>query len=265
MNQFFRVLFSGLACISAVVFAPTTSFAVDPVKPKHVDAPTDPITHQPQRYLVDEGWYLPGFGYLPPWPHTLPKTKSSERFMGYLGANGLYSPYLDAIDAGTALWVYPARWPVRGANAFNAGPTTGITKATDDHPATTTEIAGRDAISLRSEGARLLKGNRPTRALSVLVAATEKDADDVSAWYLRAVAERELGQQAQAITSARRAQALEMVGQGDSRSVAKTLENVQGESRRFLSDATNSLTLVEAREIVSKTSEPVTGIASRTK
>ncbi|WP_020471913.1 tetratricopeptide repeat protein [Zavarzinella formosa] len=230
----------------------------------------DPITYRPQTYRVDEGWYLPGFGYVPPWPHTLPRHTGSERFMGYLTETGLHSPFLDALDAGQVRWFYPPHYratttataPVM-QTPINVLPSPIPPVKPEDRPAIPAELTGRDAASLRTEGTRLLKGNRPVRALSVLTAATERDTDDVAAWYLRAVAERELGQMEQATESARRAQALELLGRDDSVTVARALENVQGPSRKFITEAAASLTVAEARVIVAK---PIlTGLAAKTK
>lgn len=213
---------------------------------------------QSVRLLENEGWILPGFGYIPPWPHTLPRTKSSERFMGYLGVNGMYSPYLDALDQRQIQRINQYRnESFTGYNLpYNNGEINqSSSRETDENSVVTTEqLKGRDVQHLNAEGASLLKHDRPKKALSMMQETSKLFPNNTTTWYLRAVAEWELGQKQAATTSARYAHALELTGEGDSASTAKTLESVQGPSRRFLLAASESLTLQEAKEIVNAAS-----------
>lgn len=254
-----------------------------------------------------QGWYLPGFGYVPPWPHTLPRVKASERYMGYLvpsrGGYGipnnappggwnvpvvvtpatqwywvprhLESPFLDAIAAGRLRWTYPPNWRPPQAPAGQqaqypviapAVPTETLPSPFPEippaaRPAVPAELSKRDVAALRGEAASLLKANRADRALPLLTAATERDADDAAAWSLRAVAELEVGNVEAATDSARRAQALELMGQADAATVAKALETVQGPARQFLKLSGEKMTLADAHALLAKPA--VTGLVAK--
>ncbi len=281
----------------------TVKVAVAPPAPVY----NDPVGLAAIPPTTDEsnGWYLPGFGYLPPWPHTLPRVKASERYMGYLvpsrGGYGipnnappggwsvpvtinsatvwyyvprhLESPFLDAIDAHRLRWTYPPNWrpaqqPVAGQQVQQPVIVPAATLPSpfpavrpEDRPAIPAELTGRDAATLRGEGTRLLKADHPARALAVLTAATEQDADDAAAWALRAVAEWALGHADQATASARRAAALELTGHADAATVAKALETVQGPARQFLTTVGAALTMADAQALLARPA--LTGLAAK--
>ncbi len=288
----------GKAFTVKVAVAPPAPIYNDPVGLAAIPPTTD----------ESNGWYLPGFGYLPPWPHTLPRVKASERYMGYLvpsrGGYGipnnappggwsvpvpitpattwyyvprhLESPFLDAIDAHRLRWTYPPNWrpsqqPVAAPQAqppviVPAVPA-GVVPAPwpayqpDARPAIPAELMKRDAATLRGEGTRLLKADHPARALAVLTAATERDADDAAAWALRAVAEWALGHADHAAASARRAAALELTGHDDAPTVAKALETVQGPARQFLTTVGAALTMADAQALLARPA--LTGLAAK--
>ncbi len=87
-------------------------------------------------------------------------------------------------------------------------------------------------------------------ALALLMRATGLDALDARDWYFRALAERALGYEQAAKTSALRVAAVKLLHQADEVQIGLALERIQGAERRFLSAADSAMSLEITRQIV---------------
>lgn len=111
-------------------------------------------------------------------------------------------------------------------------------------------IGDRSADSLYLEGYDLYFKGDARGAQKLLSASAAREATDARVWYIKALAERQLGDVAAAQESARRGAALELLNGAKKPFIAQSLERVQGDTRRFLRGAGADLTVAKAEEIV---------------
>lgn len=111
-------------------------------------------------------------------------------------------------------------------------------------------IGDRSAESLYLEGYDRYFDGDAKGARRLLSAAAGREANDARTWYIKALAERQLGDEGAALESARRGAALEMLNGATKPLIAQSLERVQGDTRRYLRAAGADLTVAKAQEIV---------------
>src|SRR5207244_446428 len=92
-------------------------------------------------------------------------------------------------------------------------------------------------------------GRDRAAAWACLSPAAEREANDARIWYIKALAERQLGDHEAARDSARRAAAVELLNGAQRAEIAAALERVQGEGRQFLRQGRSDLTVEKARQI----------------
>jgi hypothetical protein len=109
--------------------------------------------------------------------------------------------------------------------------------------------------SLFSEGLTAYWDGDAARASEILHAAVAANPNDARFWYFKALAERAAGNAEEALASARRGAALQVLHAPDASQLAMALERVQGPDRQFLRSAlTADLTRDKSLAIVA---EPV--------
>jgi hypothetical protein len=99
-----------------------------------------------------------------------------------------------------------------------------------------------------------------------LAAAIKQSPQDARMWYLMALAERALGDDAAAQKSAENGAALEILGTTEKRSILLALERIQGPDRKFLEDLVTgprALSVASARAIVSQLNAGTTVSSAR--
>jgi len=163
---------------------------------------------------------------------------------GYYSAPGYFAPvYAPRWYGG---YVFPPVAPYYSAVSGNANPA---------------DVVG-DADTLYGRGRNRYFEGRYADAVTILKAAIRKDSDDSRMWYFLSLSQKSLGQNAEAVESARRGQAVELVNGRDDRLI-DSLEKVQGQERVFLrTQRETRMTRDEARAIVSRPVDvPATRVA----
>ncbi len=119
-------------------------------------------------------------------------------------------------------------------------------------PATRLQLPARiDAASLYARGVQYYWDGEYDFAIQLFTRAVSLKRNDSVIWYFKALTELTLGDREEAINSARRGAALDLINQGSQRRVSEALERVQGRDRTFLRSALDgSTSLEEALRII---------------
>jgi hypothetical protein len=115
--------------------------------------------------------------------------------------------------------------------------------------------AGASAERLHADAQWLFWEDNFESARDHLAAAVKLSPSDARLWYLKALAERSLGDEIAARKSAENGAALEILGASDKRTILVALERIQGPDRKFLTDfvsGSKAISVRTANEIVAQ-------------